>query len=63
MLCFPGTLLSYFFNDSEMVAVVPVITGIASVFTFHIRCISVVRSLYFKIFAAIIIIIIIIIII
>ena len=45
-------LLSYFLNDSEMVSVVPFITGIAFVFTFHIRCISVVRSLNFKIFAA-----------
>jgi hypothetical protein len=30
-----------------MVPVAPIITGIALVFTSHIRCISVVRSLYF----------------
>jgi len=42
-------LLSYFLTDSEMVSVVPIITGIAFVFTFHIRCITVVRSLHFKI--------------
>jgi hypothetical protein len=54
MLRFPGMLLSYFLNDSEMVSVVPIITGFALVFTFHIRCMSVVRSLHLtrKIFAA-----------
>jgi hypothetical protein len=45
-------LLTYFLNDSEMVPVVPIITGITLVFTFHMRCISIVRSLYFKIFSA-----------
>ena len=30
----------------------PVITGITFTFTFHMRCISIVRSLYFKIFSA-----------
>jgi hypothetical protein len=38
-------------NDFGMVPVAPVITGITFDFTFHIRCISAVRSLYFKIFA------------
>jgi hypothetical protein len=33
-------VLTYFPNDFEMVPVVPVITGITLVFTFHIRCIS-----------------------
>jgi len=51
MLYFPGMLLGYFLYDSEMVSVVSIITGIAFVFTFHIRCISVARSLHFKIFA------------
>jgi uncharacterized membrane protein len=46
---FPGMLLTYFLNDFEMVQVAPIITGITLVFTFHMRCISVVRSLYFKI--------------
>jgi hypothetical protein len=43
---FPGMVLTYFLNDFEMVPVAPIITGIALVFTFHIRCISIVRSLY-----------------
>ena len=49
---FPGMLLMYFLNDFEMVPVAPIITGITLVFTFHMRCISIVRSLYFKIFSA-----------
>jgi hypothetical protein len=39
-------VLTYFLNDFEMVPVAPIITGITLVFTFHVRCISVVRSLY-----------------
>jgi hypothetical protein len=46
-----------------MVPVAPIIAGIAFVFTFHMRCISIVRSSYFTTFSVIIIIIIIIIII
>ena len=49
---FPGMSLTYFLNDLEMVPVAPIITGITLVFTFHMHCISVVRSLYFKIFSA-----------
>ena len=49
--CFPGMLLTYFRNDFEIVPVAPIITGITFVFTFHMRCISIVRSLYFKIFS------------
>ena len=49
--CFPGMLLTYFLNDFEIVPVAPIITGIAFVFTFHMRCISIVRSLYFRIFS------------
>jgi hypothetical protein len=45
-------LLTYFLNDFEMVPVVPIITGITFVFTFHMRYISIVMSLYFKIFSA-----------
>jgi len=35
-----------------MVQVAPIITGITFIFTFHMRCISSVRSLYFRIFSA-----------
>jgi len=49
---FPGMLLTYFLNDLEMVPVAPIITGITLVFTFHMRCIYIVRSLHFKIFSA-----------
>ena len=45
---FPGMLLMYFLNDFEIVPVAPIVTGITFVFTFHMRCISIVRSLYFK---------------
>ena len=45
-------LLTYFLNAFEMVPVAPIITGITFVFTFHMRCISIVRSLYFIIFSA-----------
>ena len=49
---FPGMLLTYFLNEFEIVPVAPLITGITFVFTFHMRCISIVRSLYFRIFSA-----------
>jgi len=49
---FPGMSLTYFLSDLEMVPVAPIITGITLVFTFHMCCISIVRSLYFKIFSA-----------
>ena len=49
---FPGMLLTYFLNVFEIVPVAPLITGITFVFTFHMRCISIVRSLYFRIFSA-----------
>jgi len=49
---FPGMLLTYFLNYFEIVPVAPVITGITFVFTFNMYCISIVRSLYFKIFSA-----------
>ena len=38
-------------ENFEMVPVAPIITGIVFVFTFHMRCISIVRSLYFRIFS------------
>ena len=45
-------LLAYFLNYFEIVPVAPIVTGITFVFTFHMRCtrISIVRSLYFRIF-------------
>jgi len=49
---FPGMSLTYFLNDLEMVPMAPVTTGITLAFTYHIRCISIVRSLYFKILLA-----------
>jgi len=45
-------LLTYFLNDFEMVPVASIITGITFVFTFYMRCIFIVRSLYFRIFSA-----------
>jgi hypothetical protein len=50
--CFPDMVFTYFLNYFEMVPVAPIITGITLVFTFHIRCIPIVRFLYFKIFSA-----------
>ena len=49
---FPGMSLTYFLKYLEMVPVTPIITGITLVFTFHMSCIAIVRSLYFKIFLA-----------
>ena len=49
---FPGMLLTYFLNVFEIVPVATIITGITFVFTFHMRCISIVRSLYFRLFSA-----------
>jgi hypothetical protein len=46
---FPGMLLTYFLNDFEMVPVASIITGITLAFTFHMRCISIARTLYFKV--------------
>jgi hypothetical protein len=40
-------LLTYCLTDFEMVPVVPITTGITLVFTFHMRCIFIVRSLYY----------------
>ena len=51
-LSFPGMLLTYFLNGFEISPVASIIIGITFVFTFHMRCISVVRSLYFIILSA-----------
>ena len=39
---FPGMLVTYFLNVFEIVPVAPIITGITFVFTFHMRCISII---------------------
>ena len=44
-------LLRYFLYYFEMHTVTAVFTGITFVFTFHIRCIYIVSSLYFRIFS------------
>jgi len=44
--CLPAMLLRYFLNDCEMVTVAPVVTGITFFYTFHLPCITNVRSLY-----------------
>ena len=56
-------LLTYSLNDFEIVPVAPVITGIIFVFTFHMRCISIVIRIFSASFLIKLIIIIIIIII
>ena len=48
----PVMLLRYFLNDSEIILVGHIITGIVFVFTFHVRCISVVKYLYSRILSA-----------
>jgi len=45
-------LLGYILNDFEMFPVVHFITGITFLFIFHMLCIYIVRSYYFKIFSA-----------
>ena len=52
ILCFPAMLFKYCLSDFEMVPVTPIITGITFSFTFHMGWISIMRSLYFKIFSA-----------
>ena len=42
-------LLKFFLNHFEMVPLSPIITGITYVFTFHMPCIPIVKSAYFKI--------------
>ena len=48
---FSGMLFTYFLNVFQIVPVAPIITGITIVFTFHMRCISILRSLHFRIFS------------
>ena len=49
---FPGMLLTYFRYDFEIAPLATIITGITFGFTFHVRCIYILRSLYFRIFSA-----------
>ena len=49
---FSGMLLRYCLSDFEMVPVAPIITGITFAFTLHVRWISIISYLYFKIFSA-----------
>ena len=48
--CFPDTLLRYFLKDFKVVPVAPTVTDITFVFTFHMLCISIVRSLCFRLY-------------
>lgn len=52
MSYFPTVLLRHFLDYLEVVPVSPVFTGFTVVFTFHMRCSSIVRTSYFKIFSA-----------
>jgi hypothetical protein len=45
LMCFPGKLLTYFLNDSEMVPLTPVITGIIFVLFFP-RAVFLLYGLY-----------------
>jgi hypothetical protein len=42
-------LVRYFPNEFQMLPVAPIITGIISVFPFHMRCTHAVRPSYFQI--------------
>ena len=50
--CFPGMLIRYSLNELEMVPTAPVITDITFGFILHMHCVSIVTSLYFRIFSA-----------
>jgi hypothetical protein len=39
-------LLKYFLKDFEMVPFAPIVTGVTFVFTFHMRCISIIYYYY-----------------
>ena len=49
LMYFPGKLLRYFLNDSEMAPLAPIVTGNICVFVFLPRCIFIVLPLYFRI--------------
>jgi len=50
--CFAGMLFRYSLSDSEMVPVAPIITGTTFPFTFHMRSVYIIRSLYTVILSA-----------
>ena len=50
--CFPGTASKFFFRLLVTIPVAPVITGIIVHFSFHIRCISIHKLLYFNFLSA-----------
>ena len=50
--CFLVALLRCSLSDYETVPVAPLTTGITFAFTFHMRWICIIKSLYFKIFPA-----------
>jgi hypothetical protein len=52
MSYFPAMLLRYFLDYLEVVPVSPVFTGFSVIFTFHMRCSSIVRTLYFNVLSA-----------
>ena len=52
MSYFPAVLLKRFVEHLEVVPVSPMFTGFTVIFTFHMSCSSIVRTLYFKIFSA-----------
>ena len=50
--CFPGTVSKFFIKLLVTIPVVPIITGLIVHFSFHIRCISIHKLLYFNFFSA-----------
>ena len=50
--CFPGTVSRFFFKLLVTIPVAPIITGTIVHFSFHIRCISIQKLLYFNFFSA-----------
>ena len=52
MSYFPAVLLRHFLDYLEVVPESPVFTCFTAILTFHMRCSSIVRILYFKIFSA-----------
>ena len=50
--CFPGTVSIFFLKLLVTIPVAPIITGAIVHFSFHIRCISIDKLLYFNFFSA-----------
>ena len=47
--CFSSVMFKYFMNDFELLPFAPIITSVNFHFTFHMRCISIVRNLHYRI--------------